>query len=316
MRALVAPLCAALVGLSGAARADDADDALDRGRQALRSSDVQKAYREYRAAFDASPRYDTAANLGLVELDLKRSAEAAAHLAFALVNFPEDGDPALRAALRAKLNGELAPYLATVSIAVKKDGAPFHGAEVDVDGVMVGRAPLEPVLLAPGEHRFEARTESSHDAITRTVTAGQPDVVNLEPRPIARVAGAYASVVAGGALLSAAALALGAAFTADAVLLDKSANERVAALQQANGGRQPCDTQPNQDLCNEITAFQNKRDQVRIGAIVGFVGAGLLLGGTIGYAVAAAPKKEPAHAARVAPWVGPDGAGLTLGASF
>jgi tetratricopeptide (TPR) repeat protein len=249
MRGAFALGCAAIL-LCSDARADDAASSLlEQGHAASKEGKRSDALEAYQRSFEKAARYDTAANLGLLELELGNKSDAAKHLALALMYFPKDGDAALRGLLRQKLDE------------------------------------LDPATVAAGEKAAQAFASPSTDAANGGT----------------RVKSSYLGVVLSGSLLTIAAVAVGTAFTVDTVVLDNSAKERIAALQSLTGGS---DCAGRQELCDEIVAFQDKRDATRIGAIVGWVAAGAFLAGTLGYGLAVSPV-EQRDRVTVMPWLVP-----------
>lgn len=106
----------------------------------------------YRAAFDLRQTFDIAGNLGDTEMIMGKPREAAEHLSFAIRNFPADGKPAQREALRKRLQ-EAANLIGTVNVSVS-----VPGAEVLLDGKSLGKAPLDhEYYVDRGDHVIEAK---------------------------------------------------------------------------------------------------------------------------------------------------------------
>ncbi|XXY45683.1 PEGA domain-containing protein [Sorangium sp. So ce269] len=107
------------------------------------------------SAWELNPTFDVAYNLGNTEHKLKKHREAAQYLSFALRHWP-----LLKTVAKLKPTAEqrLAESRAQVGAVTVTVGV--AGAEVLVDGKVVGRAPVEGELFVePGEHRVEARLE-------------------------------------------------------------------------------------------------------------------------------------------------------------
>ncbi|WP_437578191.1 PEGA domain-containing protein [Sorangium sp. So ce887] len=121
----------------------------------LRPRKYQEAESELQSAWELSPTFDVAYNLGNTKYQLKKHREAAQYLSHALRHWP-----LMKAAAKLKPTAEkrLAESRAQVGALVVTVGV--VGAEVVVDGKAVGKAPLEgEVFVEAGEHRVEARLE-------------------------------------------------------------------------------------------------------------------------------------------------------------
>lgn len=94
----------------------------------------------------------------------------------------ERADAPERAEVERKL-ARLAPRVATVAPTTT-----VAGAEIWIDGELIGKAPLEPVLVTEGRHHLEARySDQAPTAIDATLPGGQATAVALEPRAIVPV---------------------------------------------------------------------------------------------------------------------------------
>jgi tetratricopeptide (TPR) repeat protein len=315
---LFAAACAVLAGLAPD-RARAADDpvmaALAAGHEALARGDEQAAYQAYRKAFARQIRYDTAANLGLLEAALGKRAEAATHLALALARFPAAGDAAIRGQLAAEL-GRLTESLGQIHV----DTA-ARGAEILLDGRTVALTPLSgPLFVEPGEHELGLRAGDAHASSKTRAEAGQEQRVFID---LGEQAGgesalreSYVAVVAVGATLSTAAVSVGSALLFDAGRLDATANEKIGALVQVAGTE---DCSGHGALCDEIVAAESRRDQHTVGGIIALAAGGALATSTIVYALVAdaSPATTASATAIVAPWIASAGSGgLLLGGRF
>lgn len=129
-----------------------ADAYFRRGKQLVRENKLEEAYEAYRAGYVLKQGYDLAGNLGNVELALGKLRDAAEHLAFCLRNFPATASPQQRDFIQKRFD-EARRQVSALAITV--DAA---GAEILVDGVVVGHAPLaDEVYVSPGAHLVEAR---------------------------------------------------------------------------------------------------------------------------------------------------------------
>jgi len=119
--------------------------------------------------------FDIAANLGFAETQLKEWTAAAEHLDYALRTFPLSEPPASRQNIE-KFRAEALAKVGRVTISTEP------GAEIHVDGMLVGRTPLDgPLFVSPGDHRIAAKKTGKVDAENRlSIRAGQEVAVALE----------------------------------------------------------------------------------------------------------------------------------------
>ncbi len=300
------------------------DALLAKGHAALASGDMQRALEHYREAYTRAPRFDTAANLGLVELELGQRAAAATHLAAALRDYPAAGDAAQKKALLEKV-AAASDELGRSTVSVKgRDGKRSDFAVVELDGAKVGVVPLVvDVYAAPGKHRIGASLGGAAAVREVELKAGEAKEVALELGPGAAspsTGGAplgtgYLATIVSGSLLATAALATGAAFVMSSATSRAAADERIAALAvlQPND---PTNCNLRAGLCDQILSLQGDSDAATIGAVVGFVAGAMLGGGTIAYGLLAAPGDASSASATVMPWLGPSGAGVGFAAAF
>jgi tetratricopeptide (TPR) repeat protein len=133
-------------------RRERARELLLDGTEAINTGDLQQARRLLSEALQLMPSYDTAAALGQAELELGLYDAAAKHLDLSLRTFPPSESPELKEKLKQGFS-KAKQHTATLSIEASPEGA-----EVLVDGVVVGVAPLKgPLFVPPGPHHLEAR---------------------------------------------------------------------------------------------------------------------------------------------------------------
>lgn len=182
---LGALMCVALL-TARPARAGETDERaaaewLARGNAAFREGRFAEAEKAYREAWALKKGYDVAGNLGAAELAQGKTAQAAEHLAFTLRLFPLTGDPALRERMQKAL-AQCRHGVGAVRVQVDPPGA-----EVYVDGVLRGRAPLaDEVFVDPGEHLVEARLPGytgGRDHVRVGAGAGESLTFLLRPLP-------------------------------------------------------------------------------------------------------------------------------------
>jgi hypothetical protein len=163
-------ILAGVLAASGRASADDAmaDTARELFMKGARAAEQQK-WDQCRAALLAAlavkPHPQVAGNLGGCELKLKLYRDAAEHLAYSLRELKPDAPPERR------VNGEAALREAQAKVEAIRLSVNVSGAEVRVDGRVVGRAPfLDPVFVEPGAHTIEA-LQDGFPAVRVTVEA-------------------------------------------------------------------------------------------------------------------------------------------------
>jgi hypothetical protein len=167
---------AAEAQVSGSADLAKADELYRRGVEAFEAQRLDDAYRLFLEAWGLKKGIDIAANLGVVELKLGKSRDAAEHLAYALRLFPANGDPEGRAKLLAKLE-EAKKVVGTVNVRVD-----HPGAQIVVDGRDIGKSPIvDEVYVDPGDKVFTATLDRFETATAEThVDAGGVATVELK----------------------------------------------------------------------------------------------------------------------------------------
>lgn len=121
------------------------------GYAAIERRDWAEAQRIFDALWHEERAYDVALHLGQTEFQLGRHRDAAEHLAFGVAHMPPGESEELRE--RAILALERArSKVGTLEIVVNRPSA-----EVRIDGVLIGSAPIEGEwFVVPGRHRVEA----------------------------------------------------------------------------------------------------------------------------------------------------------------
>lgn len=150
-------------------------------RSAILAKDWVRARKILQELWSEAQSYDVALGLGQAELNLKQYPPAAEHLTYALENLP----PHESAELRKRAEEFLAAartHLATVRVWVQPDGA-----NVMVDGQLVGKAPLSSdIFVEIGPHSISAH-ELSYEPVEVRIDAiqGQSYPVSLQLSPLA-----------------------------------------------------------------------------------------------------------------------------------
>ena len=127
------------------------------GKAAAQTREWMKALKAYEGAWQIHKDWNLAANLGKMELNLGKLVEAAGHLEYAVREAPKNlatdapDEWAALGELQRKARAKVGALVINVEPA---------GAEVLVNGLAVGKAPLPgPVFVLPGAVTVEARAE-------------------------------------------------------------------------------------------------------------------------------------------------------------
>lgn len=259
------------------------------GSAAFEAGDHARAVRLLRDAWGLRRTYDVAGTLAQAEIELGMFREAAEHLEFCVRNFPLHESQEQADSIREELE-RLRARLSRVQLRVVPDGA-----EVIVNGVSIGKSPLElPIYLEPGRHTLaarlgdrtaerplvteagleqsvELRVESSGPAEPIVAAAAPPSAeiareAALRPRP------SYVPAIVTASAGAAAAIA-GVAFTL--VAIDKN-TEREALLSRL-GGRSPCGRGRPDALADECREIAELATDSRGYRVVSYASFGLAL---------------------------------------
>ncbi len=300
--ALGSPARADVTAPTTTSAADEADSLYRQGREAFQRGDVEAAYRAFVEAYARKPSAEIAGNLGVIELKLGRSRDAAEHLDNALRQFPIGANPAAKKQLEGQLEAAKRG-VATVKLEVTP-----AGARLEVDGRALGTAPLEvDVYVEPGTRRFSASlAEHAPSEVVLPLEAGARRVVTIalaKTRSAASLGGRPPvpdddrplwPIVTSSAV-AAAGLGLGIGFLANAL-----------AIEDALAGAS-C---PSPAACE--AEFGADVDALNTSRVVAGTGFGLAAVGLAGLVVAlvAESHEEPPPALSVAPWFSPTSAGV------
>jgi hypothetical protein len=299
-----------------------ADEFFRNGSRLYTQQKWAEAEAAFLAAWALNPTYDVAANLGHTEYQLGKYRDASEHLAFALHSWPIVGKRDPRELVQKRL-AEARKQVGAVTIRVSRPGA-----DVFVDGKQVGRSPIEQeVFVEPGGRTIEAKLAGFEDARQRieaskggefSVTlalgasggqgAGPGETATATPRgaappglppppPSPVATGPRKEVLIAGGVTAGAALIAGVVFAAMSSSKAADADERMTKLRQLNDP-DPCRLHAGD--CDAIEASRGAHDMLANGALVGFVGAGMLAASTVAYGLLAHPAR-PAARVRVLP---------------
>jgi hypothetical protein len=324
------------------------DDLDERGKALYASGKVRDAREALLSAWTLKRSYDIAANLGTVELELGMNRDAAEHLGYSVRTFPSTGKKKNLAATKQQLD-EARKQVGALAIKVTVDGA-----EVLVDGVPVGRAPLaDEVFVEAGGRTVEAKASGYQvGKMVVQVAKGGAEVVNLALVALAAPVGPVASggpIVPVGGSASASAPppppvgsgvpvvpppvsrsvvpgvilgSVGIAALATGIGLMVDANSKNAAAQELSGtirtaGHSCVSGAANFDArCTDLQSTAEKTDMHNR------AGIGLLIGGSAAAMAAAVYVLWPvsttttAGSSRVSPSVSTGGAGLVWSGTF
>jgi hypothetical protein len=329
----------------GVDAAQRADQHFLRGKALLKEGKKEAALAEYRAAWALKKTYDIAGNLGSLEIDLGMYRDAAEHLSFAVRHYATTGTTAQQLERAKQRLAEARKHVAAVTVTVSVDGA-----EVLVDGVSVGRAPLEnEVFVEPGARVIEARLagHTPAKAEAQAEKGGSMSVtLTLTPLPVAGDAGPSAPtvsparggkrgvnvggprageegssgvgvkqvVVISGAAAAGAGLIAGVIFALVANGKAGDAEDQTEALAAAHGPR-ACTGPGAPAECGEIQDALAAKDTFSNLALWTLVGAGAVGIGTAIYAWKA-PDGNTAASTRARAWVAPGAGGVSLRAAW
>jgi len=318
-RAIGLAVVAALVLVTAAAHAEDADALVTRGLELRVQGKDDQALVLFKRADALAPSPRTRAQVALAEQALGIWVSAEAHLGAALA---AQGDPWIeknRAALTAALD-VVKQHVGSLEVL---GGAP--GAEVIIDGAKVGVLPMAaPWRIEVGRRSLEIRARGYHSASRATeIAAGRTtretiDLVREDPSAPASGAGGappetrivmqpdpgatqrivgWVGVGTGAALLATGVIGLVARQSAVSSYNDDAACPGRGSAQQ-----------PTQ--CQDYVSSANSWRTV---SIIGFIGGGVLTAGGI-VLVATAPAAQTTALARAA--CGTSGFGLVCAGTF
>ena len=314
----------ALMTAVGDARAQEApqesgeQDLFSRGKALFAEGKYPEAYEAYRKAWQRSPSYDVAGNLGNVEMKLGRWADAVEHLTYAREHLPPSLDDDRKREVLGRIDemlSEARPKVAEVTLSLKP-----ANASLTVDG----RARSNPAVpdklwLEPGEHRIEIRADG-YVPVTRNLEAKGGASERLEvalrretaPTPDDSTDDPNLAIIITGAALGAAAIATGIGLV---VAAEGKANDRTAITESLGSASNACGPGTTRTAeCQEIEDLSAQENTFRNVGIVT-----LSVGGAIGIATllyAVWPRNSETEAVRLRPSVAPGYGMLTIAGSL
>jgi hypothetical protein len=271
-----------------------------RGVKMYQEDDFRGALIEFNRANELAPNWAVLYNIGQTQYQLRDYAAAL----LTLERYVKEGDARIPADRRAQVDreiGELRGRVAHVTLASNVDAV-----EVSLDDAPLGKTNArEPVLVGAGRHRFTASKPGFLPASkTVDIAGGDAVTVRLElvpeappaPPPVRESPSYAGAAIAAG--IGVAGIAVGTVFG-------------VLTL----NGKSTLDVECGQSKVCPSSAQADVDAYARNGTIsgVGFgVGAvGVLLGGYLFFHERAKETSAAAQQARVTPWIGPTGAGLS-----
>jgi hypothetical protein len=288
------------------------------GLSALEKSQWAEAHASFLAAWRINPQYQIASNLGVSEVKLGKYREAAEHLTYYLREAPAKK---VKERERAKvLLDEALAKVATIKLTVTPTGA-----DILVNGVVVGRSPLlDPLFVAPGSCVLEARFEG-YDSGKRplSVVAGAAQDVSIDLHRPNVVTKPYVApdsdgpdpriLIAGGVT---AGVAVGAGVVLTILANGKAANasEKLTSL-ESQGGDKACLVESFASACDDLHGLRQNAATFGNVAVWSFIGAGVVGTGTLVYAFVT-PRRPKEPSIQAVPLVSVRGAGLMLSGSW
>lgn len=296
-----------------------ADEHFLKGKAHMKAGNTRGAYEEYKAAWALKQTYDTAANLGNVELTLGMPRDAAEHMSFALRHYAVTGTTPDKLERMKQVFAEARAQVGAVKVTVNVDGA-----EVLVDGRSAGRSPIvTEVFVTPGPHAFEARLtgyEPARASVTLPKGGAEPVTLSLVPTAPALpppggqppAAGPNKAILATGGAVAGVALIMGAVFAGVSNGKASSAADQREALTKG-GVHVACATGAQASAaCAELANTADAQRTFANTSFWSFISAGAFGAGTLIYALIP-PKAAPAKTGlRVIPAAGPLGGGLEI----
>jgi hypothetical protein len=323
---------------------DDADAHFRRGNELYKQQRWAEAEAAFEEAFRRKKVHDIAANLAYAEMKQGKHREAAEHLAFAVRSWPPTGKEDKRRYAEERL-AQVKKEVATLKIRVS-----VPDAEVLVGGVKVGTSPLEgEVFVEPGAPTVEARKAGYREAkqvvqaargaevtvdlvleaqpATPAEAAAAPEpqpggiVPSVAPRIDTSQAEGPVDESRGGGprkeLLIAGGAVAGAALVAG-VVLTVVANGK-AADRDAIAGWERCyeaGMQVGLPDCARVDELRHGAADLGSAAFWSFVGAGVIGGATVAYAVITWPRDKSARQVGVAPAAAAGGGAVWVSGRF
>ncbi|KYF82049.1 hypothetical protein BE11_38615 [Sorangium cellulosum] len=291
------------------------------------------AHASFVAAWALHEHYTILGGIGTCELMLKRYRDAAEHLAAYVREIDKDAtatpqDRAAAAETYAKARAQVGAVIVSTSV---------PGAEVMVDGSVVGKTPLlDPVFVDPGRHTIavrhdgfapeEAAVEVAAGSevrrafeLERPAPSAPPPPRPAPPPPRYEAKGPSVGVIVAGGSVAAAGVAAGVVFTLVANGKASDAGRQREAFQSMGNGTgycfAPASGSPTQQ-CDKLSSVVDDQYLFRSVALWSFIVGGAAALGTFGYWLASPSSAPDEQHVRVVPLVTPGGGGIAAGGVF
>jgi tetratricopeptide (TPR) repeat protein len=321
---------------------DEARELYRKGMERYQARQYAQAQASFLAAFALMKHWSIAAALGDCELKLGRFRDAAEHLSFALRQMPADPSARQRADVALALE-EARKHVAVIQVDVD-----LPGAEVLVNGTIVGKAPVDQDLFVePGTITVEARYAGHEPArvhldvraagvtpvslrLAKTMPGGSSVAPTATDQPpVERKAEPYFDdgesgraistrtiVTASGIGLTLVAAGFGVVYARKASSASDDA-EALQARRDAEFGPNACGSPSAAaaGLCADLRSKLDERDAARRVSTIAWVGTGVLAAGTLG-AFLLWPGQRSGARLSLAPVVLPDAAAVSLKGRF
>jgi hypothetical protein len=312
--ALLAAAVSCALGVATAnAQNDGGDVAADYAEGKRLWSEGKRAEAEvaFERAWAKQKSYDVAGQLGGVELELDKFAEAAEHLSFAVANWAPSGNPEGKASAERRLQKALA-RVGAVRIDASVDGAriELNGSARDNGGGTL--------YLDPGKHTIVAKKDG-YDPATATieVTAASEQTVTLTLRPTTppngdEGEGPAALPVVAGVGFGLAGIGIGVAI--GLTVADAGARSDFdARAEELDRLGVSCPDGSADPICTDFFDARDKASTLRTASIGTWIGAGAVAVATgIAVGVLAATGEAPEGSVTVVPFFGPQLGGLVF----
>jgi PEGA domain len=280
---------------AASANASDADRAaafFEQAKEDFAADRVHEALRGFRDAWQLSKTSEIAANLAIVEVAFKHHRDAAEHFRYALSHLSPNATAEQKQAIVSGLDTAKQQVLTLVI------QGPPAGANISIDGVVIGRAPLvDDVYVEPRAHDMRVDA-TGYQAMTRPIdgSAGTTLAVQLELKAIevgprldrivsqppalhrAKTPSTIPLFVGGGVAVVGA--VFGTIFLVKAGNAEDDATGKRNALPETNA----CGTgTPHISECNALRNANTAVDRNRNLGVVGLVVGGAAAGGALLY---------------------------------
>jgi hypothetical protein len=321
----------------GATSSDQADVLFRKGNDLYKQEKYGDAEAAYRAAWDLKKTHDIASNLGHTCMKIGKYRDAAELYDFALRHHPPTvTDAEKKREFVQRGLADAAKHVGTLRLRVEP-----AGAEVSVDGKVVGTAPLEAdVFVDAGHHTVSAKAGSKTAKQEVDATRGSVQELALAcveggakpaPTPAAGATppkattepakaasgddGPSVGLIVAGSALAVAGLAAGGVFTG---LANGKSSDMASLRSDLGGNTSACAGVASVGAkCNELSDARDGAKMFTNVAVATFVVGGVAAAATLTYALWPRGRGAPKKAGWIAaPFVGPGTGGLAIGGSL